>query len=461
MSPSLPIQTLHSGTPEERKAAAQTLLGFATRTPKRLHGSLGRVADALADDHEPVRRAVADTLAEVAVDDPAAVGPVAEALVDALTDESEDVRASVARPLAELAAERPQRMYFAIEHLVPSLTDAERVRENVAWALSSLAPHYPETLAEHIDALTRSLLDDYHPVQQYVLRTLVPLERTYPGLLDVATHRLRDLAGSDVAAVRQAACLAIAANEPPWAREELSERCREDAHPVVRETARGALAAVDGTRPAPADPDLTTATGVFADATLGEWVVVRTDRDDETDFFVGTVTALSRAFSQTDADATAARGLRREDFDSRQSWLAAPRIEPSGERLAVHLHDPVRNAGVNLVSVSDGIGTVYTSPDRDVPSLQRPDAVYGCPADHAHLLAARPGDTLAFEIEGAARDIEVTSAGTCDGIYRVVGENRERGYKITFRPLGPDPMMAVFEKGRAFRAGNVTLTAPE
>jgi len=461
MPSSLPFEALRSGPPEEREAAAQSLSDVATRTPERLYGSLARLADGLDDDREPVRRAVANALFEVALDDPTTVGPVAEPLVDALTDESAPVRMGVARSLAELAAVRPQRLRFAIDRLVPSLTDTERVRENVAWLLASLAPRYPEALGEHVDDITRSLLDEHPPVQRSVLGTLLPLERTDPGLLDVVSTRLQELVTAEQPGVRQTACRAIAANDPPWACRVIRERCRTDAHPVVRETARGALAFVEAARPASADHDLSTPEAVFADATLDTWVAVRTDRDDGASFLVGVITAVTHATSAADEDAMAARDLRREDFESHRAWLTAPRIDPSGERTAVHLHNPVRNDGVNLVAVVDGIGAEYTSPDRDVPSLHRPDAAFACPPDRARLLAARPGDTLAFDIDGAAHEIVVTTAGERDEGYRVAGENRERGYTITFRPLDSDPMMAVFEQGRAFRARNLELTAGE
>jgi len=461
MSQSLPFEVLLSESPEDRTAAAQSLCEVATEAPDRLYGSLGRLTDALDDEHEPVRRAIANALFEIGVAEPEAVGPVAEALVETLTDESTAVRMGVARPIAALAAARPQRLRFAVAQLVPSLTDTERVRGDVARALASLAARYPEALHEHVDALTRSLLDDYHPVQQSVLRAFVPLERTYPGLLDVVSQRLQDLATSDVAAVRQAACRAIAANDPPWARRVLRERCRVDADPVVRETARAALTMVEAAGPKPTDSDTSTADGVFASVTLDTWVVVRTERDDEPTFLAGVVTAITHAVSEADEAATAARTLRREDFESREAWLAAPRIEPSGERTAVHLHNPFRNYGVNLVPVPDGVGVEYTSPDREMPSLHLPEDVWACSADRAHLLAADPGDALAFELEGATHEITVTTAGESDGTYRVTGENRERGYAITFRPLGTTPMMAVFEKGRAFRAKNVQLTAAD
>ncbi|WP_136717512.1 HEAT repeat domain-containing protein [Halorientalis salina] len=460
MPSSLPFEALLSGTPEEREAAAQSLSEVATATPARLYGSLARLTDGLADDHEPVRRAVANALFEVAVDDPTAVGPVAEALVDALADESVPVRMGAARSLAELAAVRPQRLRFAVADLLPSLTDDERVRENVAWALASLAPRYPEVIHEHVDAITRSLLDEHPPVQRFVLETLVPLERTDPGLLDVVSQRLQELAASEEPGVRQSACRAIAANDPPWARRVLRECCRTDAHPVVRETARGALTVVEAAGPSLVDRDLSTAEHVFTHATLDTWVAVRTDRDDEGPFLVGSVTAIAHATGEADEAAMAARGLRRADFDSHRAWLAGPRIDPSGERTAVHLHNPDRNYGVTLLIVSDGIGAEYTDPDRDVPSLHRPESVYACPADCARLLAAQPGDTLAFEIEGADHEIVLTTAGDDDGTYRVAGRNHERGYEISFRPLGQNPMMAVFEKGRAFRARNLRLTAP-
>lgn len=461
MSQSLSFETLLSGSPEERTAAAQTICEVATDTPDRLYGSLSRVTDALADDHEPVRRAVANALFEIGVADPTAIGPVAEALVEALTDESTAVRMGVARPIAELAAERPQRLRFAVDRLVPSLTDTERVRTDIAWALSSLAPRYPEALHEHIDALTRSLLDDHPPVQQYVLRTLLPLERTYPGLLDVVSQRLRELATAKTDAVRQAACRVVAANDPPWARRVLRERCRTDEDPVVRETARAALTIVEDAGPTPQDQEPSTADGVFTGATLDSWVAVRSDSDGGPAFLVGSVTAITHATGDADEAAMAARSLRREDFESREAWLAAPRIEPSGERTAVHLHNPFRNYGVNLVPVSQGVGAEYTSPDRDVPSLHLPEDVWTCSADRARLLAAAPGDSLAFELEGTTHEIGVTTAGDVDGTYRVTGENRERGYTITFRPLGAAPLMAVFEKGRAFRARNVQLTGAE
>lgn len=458
MPSSLPFEDLLSGTTGEREAAAQSFSEVATTTPARLYGSLARLTDALGDDHEPVRRAVATALFEVAVDDPTAVGPVAEALVDALTDESTPVRMGVARPIAELAAVRPQRMRFAIDSLVPSLTDAERVRENVAWTLASLAPRYPEALHDHAEAITRSLLDEHPPVQRSVLRLLCPLERTYPGLLDAECQRVRELLTADPPGVRQAACRVLAISDPPGARTDLRERCREDAHPVVRETARGALAIVEATRPAPADTDFSTVDGVFTDVTLDSWVAVRTDRDDEPTFLVGRVSAITHEPSEKDVAAMDTRGLRREDFDTRTEWLAAPNVEPTGERTAVHLHNPGREYGVNLVSVAQGIGAEYTGPDREVPSLHRPDEVFVCSADRAHLLAACVGDVLAFELEGARHEIIVTTAGDCDDSYRVVGQNHERGYTITFRPLATEPMMAVFEKGRAFRARNVTLT---
>lgn len=454
--PSLPFDQLRSGSPDTRAAAAASLSDLAASRPTRLHGSVDHLVEALSDDHEPVRRAVAIAICEVGVDDPAAVSPVAEPLVEALTDDAPAVRRHVARPLADLAAARPRRVRFAVDRLVPSLTDTTGVRTEIARALAALGPRYPEVLAEHIDALTRSLLDDHPPVQRLLLGTLVPLERAYPGLLDVVTDRLETLTVASSPGVRQAACRAVAAAGPPWARDCLRDRSREDSHPVVRETAEAALARL-GASGTPGDSLPSAPEAVFTDVTLGTWVVVCTDRDPHS-MRVGTVTAITNERSDTDETAMAARGLRREDFDSREEFLVAPRIDPSGDRTAVHLHDPFQDAGLNLLPVAHGIGAEYTSPDRTVPSLHRPTDVFACRPTRARLLAATPGDHLAFELEGSPHRITVTTADTHDGNYRVTGYNRERGYRITFRPLGDDPLMAVFEKGRAFQARNVQLT---
>jgi hypothetical protein len=459
--PAIPIVPLREGSPEEREAAASEIREIATEDPGRLHGTLDQIVGGLEDDSEAIRRYVATTLFEVGVDDPAVTAPIAEDLVAALDDESTAVRMGVARPLAELAAVNPQRVRFAIDDFVPSLTDVKSVRNSAAWALASLAPRYPEVLNEHIDDITRALLDDHHPVQTHVLRMLVPMERCYPGLLDVVTERLRELLTADVAAVRQAACRAVVAHDPAWAQTLLHDVARDDPHPIVRETAQAELLAHtgedSGSPPAPDDSDET----VFERAGLGHWLAVRTDRDQDVPFLAGRVTAVARAKSEADLTAERERGLRREDFDTRQAWLAAPRIEPSGERTAVHLHDPFADRGINLVRVAQGLGGEYTMPDQQVPRLLRPTEVAPVEPDRACLLAASPGDTLSFAIEGAAHEIDVQSAREDDGVYRVTGRNAEHGYTITFRPLGDAPTMAVFEQGRAFPATDLSLSASE
>lgn len=453
-----PLDQLSDGTPDERAAAARTVREVADRRPARLQGSLDRLGEAASDGYAPVRRNVMAALAAVADDDPPAVGPVAETLVDAVEDDVETVRRDAARAVAALATARPQRVRFAVAPLVASLTDAEAVRTETARALAALSPRYPEAVHVHLDALVRALLDEHHPVQAAVLRALTPVEQTYPGALDAVGQRLQDLIGADAPAVRQAACRAVAANSPSWAETELRERYREDPHPVVRETAQAALAVTDAADAPPETPG-GTAMDVLEAVTLGTWVVVRAPEDGE--LFVGRVSVIARAESETDVEARRARGLRREDFDSRDAWLAAPRVEPSGERRAVHLHDPFGDRGVNLVPVSRGVDAEFTGPDGAAPSIHRAIDVRTVGDDRARLLAAAPGDELAFELDGTEHAVEVTTAGERDGTYRVVGENRERGYRITFRPLGPNPLMAVFAKGRAFRASNVQLTTGE
>jgi len=457
---SVPLDAFRDGSPEDREAAANEIRELATETPETLHGSLDRIAEGLEDDEEAIRRYVATTLFEVGVDEPSAVAPVAEALVDALDDESTAVRMGVARPLAELAAVKPQRVRFAIGPLVHALTDAKSVRHSVAWALASLAPRYPEVLHGHVDDLTRALLDDHHPVQTHVLRTLVPLERCYPGLLDVVTDRIRELVTADVAAVRQAACRAAVAHDSTWAETLLHDVARDDPHPVVRETATAVLRA-RFERETPILDRSADDQAVFEQAVIGHWLAVRTDDDQNAPFLAGRVTAVTRDKSDTDRTEEREYGLRREDFDTRQAWLAAPRIDPTGERTAIHLHDPFGNRGVTLLRVSTGLGAEYTAPDQDVPQLFRPAAVVPVDSDRACLLAAAPGDGLSFAIEGATHEIEVTTAGERDGVYRVAGHNAERGYHITFRPLGENPTMAVFEQGRAFPATDIDLSVAD
>lgn len=454
---SLPLAALLDGEADERAAAARTVREAATASPAQLGGSLGRLTEAAADEHEPVRRHVQAAFAALAAERPATVEPVAETLVEGLDDSSAAVRASAAQAVADLAAARPQRVRFAVGALVPLLTDDEPVRRACARTLAELAPRYPEVLHAHLDALVRALLDEYYPVQAATLRALTHVERTYPGALDTTQQRTRDLLSSEVAAVRQAACRAVAANGPPWARRTLQRRCREDPHPVVRETARGALTELDAARGPPARPAGEPA-DLFAAVTLGTWVAVETE-DGNT--FVGRVSAVTREESEADAEARRARGLCRDGFADREAWLAAPRVAPSGERSAVHLHNPFREYGLNLVPVAQGVGAEHTGPDRDVPALHRPTDVRAVGPDLARLLAADPGDDLAFELEGADHRVTVRAAGERDGVYRVVGENSDRGYEITFRPHGQAPLMAVFAKGRAFPAENVRLTTGE
>jgi len=457
MAEDLPTEALFATDADRRESAARRVREVAVDHPVRLHGSLGRLADALADDSERVRRDVANALFEVGVDDPAAVDRVAEALVDALDDETTAVRACAARPIAELAGERPRRLRFAVDQLIAALTDVKSVRYNAARTLAALAPRYPELLATDVDPLTRALLDDYHPVQVAVLRALTALERAYPGMLDVLSKRLQELLVSDVAAVRQAACRAVATADQSWSRSTLRDRSQEDPHPLVRETARGELTALTAA-PAPADrtADLR-GTAAFEGVTRGRWLAVRVDREGHP-FLVGRVTAICREECDADAQARRTHGVRREDFQTRQAWLAAPRVEPSGRRVAVHLHNPFAEYGVNLLRTGDGLAAEHTLPDRDGTERTGPETITTVSPDRARLLAATPGDRLAFELEGTAHDIRVTTAGERDGVYRVGGENRRRGYWITFRPLETEPMMAVFEEGRAFRAENVQLT---
>lgn len=453
MTTSLPYEELLTGATDERTSAARTIREAATETPTRLHGSLSRLADALADDEPAVRVDVATAIRAVAVADPTAVAPVAESLVAALADDSEAVQADVARAVGDLAVVRPKRVAFALPDLVDALTTDSAVRQEVGRALAALAPRYPERCLRHVDAISRSLLDDHHPVQQCVLRTLVPLERTAPGVVDDRRQRVRDLVTADVAAVRQAACELVAVDEPPWARMVLEDRHRDDPHPAVRETARAALTALDadGTTP-PDHPDGTV--DVFESVTVRTWLAVDVDDDSAPDLLVGRVTGVERSRRTMDAATAVSRGVDPADFDSRSAWFAAPRVEPMGDRASVHLHNPFGEFGVNLDADDDGLTLEYTSVDQERRSLGRPETVRPCSPDLARLLAARPGDRLAFELDGAAHEVTVRTAAGQD---RLVGENSERGYEITFRPTGPDPLMAVFRKGRAFRASNVQL----
>lgn len=467
MTTDLPLRALSDGSETERRLAARTIREAAAEQPLRLQGSLARLVDALGDEQESVRRDVANALFEVGVADPTAVAPVADPLVAALSDEVTAVRACVARPLAELAAERPRRVRSAVPALIAPLSDVKSVRSNVAWALSSLAPYYPELLEPHADELTRALLDDHYPVQVSVLRTLVPLERAYPGLCNVVSDRLRELVTAAVASVRQAACRVAAATDQSWVDEALRERARADSHPLVRERARAARAA------AATHTDPAVSESVFESATLGTWVAVRVDTvtpdpgdDDATDaradrhgtpFLVGRITSTVRDYAATDEAAMASHGVRREDFETRQEWLAAPRFPPSGDRLAIHLHNPAADYGVTLHRADDGIEATHV--DGEDCHDYRAENVLALEPDRARLLAATPGDRLAFELEGATHDVRITTARYRNGRYRITGENEHQGYHITFRPFEAEPMMAVFEEGRAFRARNVSLTA--
>lgn len=454
----LPFSALLDGDTDERTAAARRLREVAATSPECLSGSLGRLSEAATDEHEPVRRHVQAALAAVAAERPATVEPAAETLVDGLDDGSAAVREEAARAVADLAAARPQRVRFAVDALVAMLTDTKPVRRACARALAALAPRYPEVLHEHLDPLIRALLDGYYPVLAATLRALTHLERTYPGALDTTQQRLRDLLSATAAAVRQAACRAVAANHPDWARRALQRRCQEEPNPLVRETARAALTELDAAEGPPATPE-GSATAVLEAATLGAWVTVGTD-DGTT--FVGRVSAVTHDESEADVKRRRAHGLRRRDFEDREAWLGAPRVRPSGERSAVHLHDPFREHGLTLLPVTGGVGAEHTGPDREVPALHHPTAVRTVPSDLARLLAAAPGDELAFQLEGADHAVTVRSAGDDgDGVYRVVGRNDDRGYEITFRPRSQSPLMAVFEKGRAFRAENVRLAAAD
>jgi hypothetical protein len=153
----------------------------------------------------------------------------------------------------------------------------------------------------------------------------------------------------------------------------------------------------------------------------------------------------------------ASHGVRREDFETCREWLVAPRFPPAGDRVAVHLHNPAADYGTILHQSTDGIDATYVD-DGGCNDYHAADALALEP-DRARLLAAAPGDRLAFELEGTSHDVRVTTAGYRNGRYRISGENRRRGYRITFRPFETEPMMAVFEEGCAFRARNVTLTA--
>ncbi|AQL42843.1 hypothetical protein BV210_09015 [Halorientalis sp. IM1011] len=452
MTTDLPLQALGEGSDTDRRLAARTIREAAAGQPVRLHGSLARIVDALGDGQEPVRRDVANALFEVGVDEPAVIAPVADPLVEALDDAVTAVRACVARPLAELAAERPRRLRFAVPALIPPLRDVKSVRSNAAWALSSLAPLYPELLEPHADELTRALLDDHYPVQVSILRTLIPLERAYPGLCDVVSDRLHELVTADVASVRQAACRAAAATDQPWVDEALRERTRTDSHLLVRERAR-AIRAAATTADDPAVPE-----SVFEGATLGTWAAVRVDRDGPP-FLVGRTTGVVRNRSATDEAAMASYGVRREDFETRTEWFAAPWIPPSGDRTSVHLHNPAADYGVTLRRSAGGINASRV--DGDGCQDYRVADAFALEPDRARLLAATPGDRLAFELEGATHEMRIITAGLRNDRYRVTGENRDQGYRITFRPFETDPMMAVFEEGRAFLARNVSLTAEE
>lgn len=484
----LPIQALCEGSETERRLAARTIREVAAEQPLCIGGSLTRLVDALGDGQESVRRDVANALFEVGVAEPTAIAPVVDPLVEALDDEVTAVRACVTRPLAELAAERPRRVRAAIPALIPPLDDVKSVRSNAAWALSSLAPCYPELLEPYADELTRALLDDHYPVQVSILRTMVPLERAYPGLLDVVSDRLRELLTATVASVRQAACRAAAVTDQPWVDDALRGRAQADSHPLVRERVRTARAAAE-THTEPTVPE-----SAFESATLGTWVAVRLREgasdpvaddgaggrpnrvtsgpgDDDgvstgvrvdpnpTPFLVGETTSIVRDYAATDDAAMASHGVRREDFETQQEWLAAPRFPPTGNRVAVHLHNPAADYGVTLHRPTDGIDVTYVD-GGDCHDYQAAD-VLALEPDRARVLAATPGDRLAFELEGANHGVRVTTGGYRNGRYRVSGVNRRRGYRITFRPFGAEPMMAVFEEGRAFRARNVSLTTEE
>ncbi|RXK50484.1 HEAT repeat domain-containing protein [Halorientalis pallida] len=452
MTTDLPLRALSEGSETERRLAARTIREAAAEQPLRLQGSLARLVDALGDEQESVRRDVANAVFEVGVAEPTAVAPVADPLVEALDDGVTAVRACVARPLAELAAERPRRVRFAVPALIAPLSDVKSVRSNVAWALSSLAPRYPELLEPHADELTRALFDDHYPVQASILRTLVALERVYPGLCDVVSDRLRELVTAEVASVRQAACRLAAATDQPWVDEALRERARADSHPLVRERVRAARTAA-ATHTDPVVPE-----SVFESATLGTWAAVRIDRETAP-FLVGETTGIVREYAATDETVMASHGVRPEDFETRTEWLAAPRFPPSGDRLAVHLHNPAADYGITLRRSTDDIEA--TRVDGEGYRDYHAEDVLALESDRARLLAATPGDHLAFELEGASHDVCVTTAGYRNGRYRITGENEQQGYHITFRPFEAEPMMAVFEEGRAFRARDVSLTAGE
>lgn len=455
----LPLETLREGSPEDRTAAAGTVRSVAERSPERLRGSLGRLTAALDDEVSAVRRDVVAALAILAEENPASVAPVAERLVTAVDDdETEAVRSDAARAVADLAEARPERARFAAEVLVGSLTAPQSVRRETARAVAALAPRYPETLREHFGPLRRALLDDYAPVAAAVLRAFTPLERAYPGTLDAAHGRLRAFLSADAAGVRQAACYAVAANRPPWARTELQSRCHEERHPVVRESARAALTTVEADG-GPSGRVTGTTAEIVESVTIGTWVVARLA--GSTVPLVGRVTAVVRDESETDAETRRSRGLGQEAFDSRDAFLAAPRVAPSGERAAVHLHNPFAGSGGNLLRGDDGVTAEVVDPTDGTASLKDVTAVHTVSADRARLLAARPGDELAFELEGAAYAVTVSTVGEVDGTYRVVGANADRGHELSFRPFGQNPLMAVFEKGRAFRAENVQLNSAD
>lgn len=452
--PSLPLEPLLSGSTEEREAAAARILTAAAESPERLEGSVSRLAAAIEDDHAPVRCDAAAALAAVAEANPTGVGPVAETLVDALADEEQPVRRGAAKAVADLAVARPRRLLFGTERVVGALTDAEPVRRESARTVAALAPRYPEVLSAHRESLLQSLLDDYHPVTAAILRALVPVERAYPGTLDAADQRLRLLLTAEAPAVRQAACRAVAASGPSWMRSELRERCRTEHHPVVRETARAALTAADAAAQPATTPD-GSATDLFETVTVGTWMAVDVGTAERP--LVGRVSTVTHDESEGDAETRRARGLAREDFGSRDDWLAAPRIRPSGERRAVHLHNPFAEYGVTLLPAAGDVGVEFTDPHGERSTVHQPTGIRAVSPDRARLLAAAPGDELAFELEGAEHAIRVTTAGEVDGTYRVGGGNGERGYEISFRPLATEPMMAVFAAGRAFRAENVQL----
>jgi HEAT repeat protein len=419
---------LEGDTVERRRAAASELVETATGNPGILAPVVERIVGALDDPDDRVRTAAARVCFEVGTHDPVAVEPLLADLLDGLDDPVASVRANVARPVAEVIVRDPVNHRSTAATLRNHLDDRSgSVRHSAAWALEWLATRHPAVVpADRLNAL---LADDHPPVRKHAARLCALL----PHADGERRERLVGMLSDESIPARRAACLALGAagrvRDDVEIRSVLAQAARTDLNEGVRLAARRALRATayEATAPTPGSATDASALGavlVAGDRALGDWLRV------------------------DDPEVTVRGGRLRgtvEAVDSLKGTIAL-RNDPVGYR-------------VELQRNSDGWTGTYDGAERTGTVELAPTAARKLDTGRMPLRYAVEGDRLGFEVEGTPHSIEVTDRDPETG--RLRGENWMQGYAVEFRPDTGGPVRALFERGRAFEATNLTLLVDE